>query len=141
MNLKGCFSHKSDIWETPKDIYEYFMKRDYFDPCPINPKFNGLEIDWKERNFVNPPYSELNKWVNKAISERHKGHLVVMLIPARTDTKAFRNLYDSGASFMFITGRLRFSQKNSAPFPSVLVVLGDSEQEFGFIDKDYFLWR
>ena len=140
MNLKGCYSHKSDIWETPKDIYNYYvLKRGFFDPCPINPTFNGLEIEWKERNFVNPPYSQISKWVDKALTERAKGKLIVMLIPARTDTKAFRKLYENKASFIFITGRLRFSEKNSAPFPSVFVILDDSDfQEFYWADKDCF---
>ena len=26
MNLDGCFSHKSDDWKTPKDIFKQFME-------------------------------------------------------------------------------------------------------------------
>ena len=73
MNIKGCYSHKSDIWETPKEIYNFYMSRVFFDPCPINPTFDGLNIEWKDRNFVNPPYSQLLAWVHKAIEERAKG--------------------------------------------------------------------
>ena len=136
MNLKGCFSRESDNWETPKEIYNYFMKKGYYDPCPLNSKENGLEKDWKRFNFVNPPYSQLLAWVNKSIDEMRKGNRVVLLIPARTDTKAFRKLYNYGARFVFITGRLKFSEKNSAPFPSVLVYLGNYKiNDINFIDN------
>ena len=111
MNLKGCFSRESDNWETPKELYNYFMKKGYYDPCPLNSKEDGLKKDWDRYNFVNPPYSKLLDWVNKSIEEVKKGTRVIMLIPARTDTKAFRKLYDNGARFVFITGRLKFSEK------------------------------
>lgn len=46
-----------------------------------------------------------------------------MLIPARTDTKAFHEFIYGKAEIRFIRGRLRFGgSKNSAPFPSMLVV-------------------
>ena len=139
MNLKGCFSRESDNWETPKEIYNYYISRGYYDPCPLNSKENGLLKDWKRLNFVNPPYSQLLAWVNKSIDEMRKGNRVVLLIPARTDTKAFRKLYEFGAKFVFITGRLKFSEKNSAPFPSVLVYLGNYRgSDITFIDSSTF---
>lgn len=119
---KVLFSKKSDIWETPKVIYDLYVKeKNFFDPCPINPKEDGLKIEWKEKNFVNPPYSQIAKWVDKAIEETEKGKTVILLVPARTDTKWFRKLYDYGSYFSFVTGRLKFSDKGSAPFPSVFI--------------------
>lgn len=117
------FSRKSDNWKTPKVIYDYYMKYNYFDPCPYNSNFDGLQIDWKERNFVNPPYSKIKDFVSKAIKEHKNGKEVVLLIPARTDTKYFRQLVDYGVYILFITGRLHFNNSNSAPFPSCLVML------------------
>lgn len=118
---KVLVSKKSDIWETPKEIKESFSH--CFDPCPINPTFDGLKIDWEEENFVNPPYSQLKKWVKKSIEEAKKGKRVYLLIPARTDTKAFKMIWEYGAHIMFLEGRLRFSDKENAPFPSMLVWL------------------
>lgn len=48
---------------------------------------------------------------------------VVMLIPARTDTKWFHEYIYKKAEIRFIKGRLKFGDsKNSAPFPSMVVI-------------------
>jgi site-specific DNA-methyltransferase (adenine-specific) len=54
----------------------------------------------------------------------HEPQLAVYLIPARTDTRWFHELVLPFASeIRFIKGRLKFGDaKNSAPFPSMLVV-------------------
>lgn len=121
---KVLVSRKSDDWATPKYIYDEFIKAGWFDPCPFQSDFDGLSISWKPKNFVNPPYSQTSIWVEKAISESRNGKKVVLLIPARTDTKYFRRLYEVGCKFVFITGRLRFNEAGPAPFPSMLVIMG-----------------
>ena len=73
MKIKGCLTSNNQCWATPKNIYNHFVKKHgYFDPCPENPKFNGLEIEWKEKNFVNPPYNQIDKWIDKALRERER---------------------------------------------------------------------
>ena len=114
---------KTDDWRTPSKIYRKFMKMGYFDPCPYKSSFDGLAIEWKERNFVNPPYSNLKEWVKKAIEENKKDKEVILLIPARTDTQMFRMIWEYGADIHFITGRLKFNDENIAPFPSVIIQL------------------
>ena len=52
----------SNNWQTPEYFYEDLNKEFNFnfDPCPLNhdiTKWDGLQIEWKERNFINPPYS------------------------------------------------------------------------------------
>lgn len=120
---KILFSKNSDNWATPKIMYDYYMNNGYFDPCPLNSQFDGLEIEWKNKNFVNPPYSKIKEFVEKAIKEHQKGKKVLLLIPARTDTKYFRKLVDYGCDIFFITGRLHFNNSNSAPFPSCYIWL------------------
>jgi len=129
---------KTDDWRTPIKIYERFMHENYFDPCPIEPGFDGLTIEWAKRNFVNPPYSKLKEWAKKAIEESKKGKDVVLLIPSRTDTKAFKMLYEYGCIFCFIIGRLHFNDdKCGAPFASVLVYLiGDGRNQIDYIEKE-----
>lgn len=133
---KVLFSRSSDNWSTPKVIYDYFKFYNYFDPCPLNSSFDGLKIDWQDKNFVNPPYSKIKEFVNKSIEEHKKGKFVVLLIPARTDTKYFRKLVDYGCDIVFITGRLHFNESNSAPFPSCLVYLTNDETECYWRDRE-----
>jgi site-specific DNA-methyltransferase (adenine-specific) len=86
--------------------------------------FNGLDVEWRERNFVNPPYGrEIGKWLKKGFEEANKGKLVVFLIPSRTDTAWWHDFVMKAKEIRFIKGRLRFdNQKGSAPFPSCVVI-------------------
>lgn len=120
MKCKVFLSKNTDDWKTPSFIYDKFKEMGYFDPCPFESSFDGLKIEWKDKNFVNPPYSRLKIWIEKSILEHQKGRDVVLLIPARTDTKAFKLLFDYGCQIYFITGRLKFNDKGTAPFPSMI---------------------
>ena len=76
-----------------------------------------------QRVFCNPPYSEISKWVEKAFREtRNDNTLVVMLIPSRTDTKYFHNFIYNRAEIRFVKGRIKFGDKDHAPFPSMIVI-------------------
>lgn len=129
------FSKQSDNWKTPSIIYDWFMDDGYFDPCPINSNFDGLKIEWKQKNFVNPPYSKIKDFVNKAIEEFVKGKDVILLIPARTDTKYFRKLVDFGVKIYFKTGRLHFNDSNSAPFPSCYIELTGKQTKCFWVNR------
>lgn len=87
-----------------------------------------LRESQRTRVFCNPPYwRELKDWVAKASEEIKKDYcdLIVMLIPARTDTKYFHEyIYKKeNVEIEFLKWRLKFwDSKNSAPFPSMLVI-------------------
>ena len=72
--------------------------------------------------WCNPPYGRtINQWIKRCSEERN----VVMLLPARTDTKYFHNyIYNKpNVEIRFIKGRLKFGDSvNSAPFPSMIVI-------------------
>jgi len=135
---KALFSSKKHDWETPQDLYEELDKEFNFnlDPCSSDSNHkcdkyftiedNGLEQDWRGHNvFVNPPYGrQIKHWVEKSYNEGQKPNTtVVMLIPARTDTRYFHDYIYHKAEIRFIKGRLKFSNsKNSAPFPSMIVI-------------------
>lgn len=137
---KVLFSSKTDQWATPQWLYDELNKKFNFnlDPCAdetnykcekyFNKEQNGLLQDWGgQRVFCNPPYGrEIGKWVQKAHDESKKPEtLVVMLIPARTDTKWFHEYIYQKAVIRFLRGRLKFGDsKNSAPFPSMVVIFG-----------------
>ena len=133
MNTTLFFSSLKQDGKTPIDLYEKLDKEFHFDfdPCPPNADFNGLEIDWKKSNFVNPPFNQQKLWIKKAYEESLKNNgkwslknkICVLLLPARTDTKIFHEIILPNAKeIRFIKGRLKFQQyKNSAPFPSMIV--------------------
>lgn len=57
------------------------------------------------------------------------GNLVVMLLPARTDTKWFHDYIYHKAEIRFIKGRLKFGGcKDAAPFPSMVVIFGKERE-------------
>ena len=108
--------HK-DHWMTPGSFYDLLDKEHNFnfDPCPYHhdtDKWDGLEVDWKERNFINPPYSQKLKdlFVKKAIFESYKGKLCVLLIPVSTSTKLFHNyiLPNIARPIEYVRGRIPF---------------------------------
>ena len=127
-------SSKSNEWETPQDLFDRLDAQFHFtlDPAATDDNHkcakwytmetNGLIQDWSnEVVFCNPPYGkEIGKWVEKCYNEARKHNVkIVMLIPARTDTKWFHKyLYkkeDIGVHIEFLQGRLRFINRT---FPS-----------------------
>ena len=137
MNRELFFSSKSDEWSTPCEIFNELDQEFGFDldPCATaenhkcanyyTKEDDGIVKNWGGcRVFCNPPYSQIGKWVEKAYREGTKdGTLVVLLIPARTDTRYFHDFILHRSEVRFIRGRLKFGdQKNSAPFPSMVVI-------------------
>lgn len=134
---KSLFSSNSDDWSTPQYIYDELNNEFDFnlDPCSSDDNYkcenhftiaeDGLTKNWEGyRVFCNPPYSNIAAWVKKAYKEATKKKtLVVLLIPARTDTKYFHEYIYHRSEIRFIKGRIKFGDsKNSAPFPSMIVI-------------------
>ena len=119
--MKNRNLNHSDNWKTPPEFYEKLNKEFNFnfDPCPYSenePLFNGLECSWKERNFINPPYSRKLKelFILKAIEESYKGKLCVMLLPVSTSTKIFHeHILPNKSEIRFVKGRIAFHGYNT----------------------------
>jgi site-specific DNA-methyltransferase (adenine-specific) len=122
------FSSASDRWATPREVYRALHEEFSFtfDPCPLDGVADGLSpsVSWRgQRVFCNPPYGPgIGKWLGRG----PEAELAVFLLPARTDTQWFHELVlPRAAEVRFLRGRLRFGPaKNSAPFPSMVVVYG-----------------
>ncbi len=136
-NLDCMYTSKTDEWATPQNYFDEINKEFNFnlDPCATKDNHkcdryftledDGLTQNWGGcRVFCNPPYSQIDKWVEKAFREtRNDNTLVALLIPSRTDTRYFHNYIYNRAEIRFVKGRLKFGGgKNSAPFPSMLVI-------------------
>ena len=90
-------SDQAQTAQTPKHMLKllgevYFRGRAVFDPCPANPKWDGLAISWKKLNYVNCEFRALPEWCMKAVEESASGRETVMLMPARLNTKYFHKL-------------------------------------------------
>lgn len=124
---------------TPKSLYAVLNARYAFTldaaatqrnalaPHYLNRRINALHpvTRWPGRVFVNPPYGhELYRWVDKALEEMQRGtELIVMLLPAKTDTRWFAKLAKWG-EVELLTSRLRFDgMRTKAPFGSMLAYL------------------
>lgn len=137
MNEKVMFSSKTDEWATPQSLFDRLDGGFHFTldaaanegnhKCEryYTPEMDGLSLPWEGTVWCNPPYGrQIGKWVRKAYYEHMKhNNTIVLLLPARTDTKWFHEYILGRAQIFFIKGRLTFgSAKNPAPFPSMLVV-------------------
>jgi len=134
----GMFSSATAVWETPQATFDALAAEFGgfgLDVCALpenakcaryyTPEQDGLAQDWRGRCWMNPPYGRtIGLWVRKAYESAQAGALVVCLLPARTDT-AWWHDYAMRGEVRFLRGRLRFGgAKNSAPFPSAVVIFG-----------------
>lgn len=123
---RGLFTSLRTNWRTPKALFQALDAEFHFDhdPCPTRPQADGLESNWGNINYVNPPYGrEISKWIQKGYGEFLKGKTVVFLLPSRTDTAWWHDFIMKATEIRFIRGRLKFDdQKKPAPFPSAIAV-------------------
>jgi phage N-6-adenine-methyltransferase len=131
----------SDEWSTPPDVMEEIEMicggPFTLDPCARletakAPKFynkhdDGLKKEWTGRVFVNPPYSRIGPWVEKAVETKANGHFVVMLVPAATDTDWFHDHVLFHAQIVFWKRRIRFFGWQGTPIaapktPSLVLI-------------------
>lgn len=139
---KVLFSSKKENWETPQNLFDELNKEFNFTVDVASDENNykvskyytkkedGLQQNWEnETVWCNPPYGrEIGKWIKKAFDSCSA--TIVMLIPARTDTKWFHEyIYKkNNVEIRFLKGRLKFgNSKNSAPFPSMIVIFKKEE--------------
>lgn len=111
-----------DLWQTPKWLFDYYHRRfDFKMDVAASPentfvkgnywtdKENALDQNWSVwGNWCNPPYSNINPWVEKAIEELKRGCLTVMIIPADTSAKWFKLAFENCSECHFISGRIAF---------------------------------
>ena len=125
---RSLFSSANDDWGTPENVYKSLDAEFHFDfdPCPLKDNLAFVQ-SWGKRAFINPPYSDIRRFLEKALNEisNKRCEVAVFLLPSRTDTKWWHELVMVYAKeIRFIKGRLKFGDsKNSAPFPSCVVVM------------------
>ncbi len=124
---------KTNTWLTPLEIVQALGRFD-LDPCGypghntadalICEPSNGLDLPWKGRVWLNPPYGRrIGLWLNRL--QRHGNGIA--LVFARTETEWFQNL--SADMFYFLNGRIsflneKFETVTNAGTGSVLIAWG-----------------
>lgn len=146
---QGLFSSEKQDWCTPQQFFDELDAEFHFvldaaathqnSKCKrcFTPEDDGLIQSWDVGGAVycNPPYGkEIGLWVKKAYEEAQKGTTIVMLIPARTDTKYFHEYIYHKAEIRFVKGRLKFTDENgipkgTAPFPSMVVIYNRKDNQ------------
>ena len=133
------FSSKSNEWATPQSFFDKLNEmygpftldaaasdKNYKVDTYLTVDDDALSADWSGNTvFLNPPYGRgLKEWIRKSYQEGQKQDTtVVMLIPARTDTKYWHDYVMKADEIRFVRGRIKFGDEtNSAPFPSAVVV-------------------
>ena len=110
--MKNRNLNHSDNWATPLELYKKLDDEFGFDydPCPLHGT-GGLDGDWGDRNFINPPYSRNLKdaFVKKAVEQAKRGKLCVLLLPVSTSTVLFHEWIQPNAKeIRFLRGRVKF---------------------------------
>lgn len=143
---QGMMSSNTDMWATPQDFFNKLNAEFNFqcDVCAIDdnakcdkyysPEEDGLQQEWQGVCWMNPPYGRvIGEWVKKAYESSLNGATVVCLLPARTDTKWWHE-YCMKGEIRLVKGRLKFGDgKNSAPFPSAVVIFGSKAKQNSLI--------
>ena len=134
------FSSAKQTWGTPVHIFAALDKK--YGPfcldaaadalnakCPVyfDESQDSLKQEWAPygKVFLNPPYKGIAAWIEKCVVESRKGAYIVVLMPARTDTRYFHDhIYNKKyVDIVFLKGRIKFQgAPAAAPFPSMLAI-------------------
>ena len=139
-------------WLTPPDLYKKLDDEFHFDfdPCPFPYKQDGIEIDWGQSNYVNPPFRKKDAhnghgptaFVRKAIEENRKGKQVVLVIPVQSYVNM---LLEAGAELRSL-GRVRWidaqtMKPSTGPSPICAFILRGKKQANSQLDTGVIEYR
>jgi hypothetical protein len=137
-----------DVHLTPPEIWERVERVSgrVFDPCPHPFTVDGLTCGpWAlqpgDVAYVNPPFSDLERWSRRSADHGAAGDTVVVLVPARTSQPYWTVLCSASSDIAFWTGdrdhggklgrRVRYLNRDGvrqagAPFDTALFLMTTS---------------
>ena len=128
------FGEKNDVIQTPPSFY-HALDQIYhfdFDPCPlVRPPWDGLRVDWGKSNYVNPPYSEISKWLEKGVAEFKKGNKSLFLITLRPSCKYWgRWVWPHATDVILLDQNVKFvGFQRAFPMPLCLIEFDPAKTE------------
>lgn len=94
-----------DKWKTPD--YLLRLHDQYFDPCPDEPDFNGLQVSWGDKAYINPPFSQYLKWANYGIGTQTNTEQL-WICHHNHDTRWFAKLMERATMICALNNRVHF---------------------------------
>jgi len=134
---------KNDDVETPEDLFnELNQEFEFdFDPCPYKNPYgiDGLNIDWGEMNFVNPPYSQAKKWIKKALYElQNYGRKSVLFVPLRLYSVYWLRFVVPYANEIRLVSPIRFKgYAFPLPIPLALIIFTSNVDKVRKVNHKY----
>lgn len=123
-----------DEWRTPPAVFEWFHERLRFawdlastsenTLCQgggITRHDDALALSWASvlspmRGWCNPPYSDIDPWLEKAVAEARRGFTSAFLIPSPNGEERYhRYVFGAASEVHFIGGRLAFLRPDGTP--------------------------
>jgi phage N-6-adenine-methyltransferase len=150
-------SNETDEWSSPRELVEPLsdtMNGFDLDPCSgaesspfaddiYTESDDGLAQPWHGSVWVNPPYSAMNEWTEKVVSESKRDAVKTILYLCKGDSSTdwWQEAVASAKYVATIDHRLKFGDgDNSAPFASHIFVFGkvsesvvEELQQFGYV--------
>ena len=132
---RNRFRTENQTWETPDPLFQCLDNEFNFEvdlaanskntKCKkfISIEQNALNIPWQGIGWLNPPYggtqeNAIKRWV------------VVMLIPARTNTEWWHNFCMKAKEIRFIRGRPKFKGNiHGLPQPLAIIVFENTNKK------------
>jgi len=122
-----------DGWGLDNTVFGF---KSHYHINAINKQWHGW-IDECRRPITqiwcNPPYHNLEKWINHGYEASLYGCTVVFLLPTtKTDQRWWHEIIiPNAAEIRFIEGRVKFGgAPNAAPFPSVVVIFKPDKDDW-----------
>ena len=135
-------SKETDLWQTPKELFNKLDDEFHFDYDVCQNGENGLKPylgDYLEKEysncvcFMNPPYSRPILFIGRALELSKSGVTTICLLKVDTATKWFAMLWDyelhrpkPGIKIRFLPKRVNFThpyKKGSSNFFCSMVVI------------------
>jgi len=126
-----------DEWRTPPWIFGWCARRFPFSidlaasaknallPLYFTREMDALSIDWSDFarsqgaapvGWLNPPYSDITPWMQKAIEQAKRGFTTVVLVPQDNGEDRYGDFVHGVASeYRAITGRIAFLNAEGVP--------------------------
>ena len=101
---------------TPSPLYRIIVDQlKFIDVCLDKTKFNAAVKLWPNRAYCNPPFSNKQMFILRAVASNARGNEILLYLPFDPTTSWFRTLYQQNALIMIFMKRM-----GHAKFPHAL---------------------